>query len=158
MMTEISAADVTEKDLYVTRAFDAPRDVVWKFFTEPALVATWFGPDGFDTPPETVSIDLRVGGHWNLSMVMKESGAAFPVRGVITKCEPSEFLEMRLAADTERGELEDLLLRLQFHDHGEKTRVTLHQGPFEDLDRSETEAGWEMSFVKLDGLLQQRAL
>ncbi|MCU1550121.1 MAG: hypothetical protein JWR36_681 [Glaciihabitans sp.] len=152
-MSDIRPAGVSERDLYVTRAFTAPRALVWRFFTEPELVATWFGPDSFHVPVETISINLEVGGNWNLSMVDDDTGEAFPIRGTITQCDPPEYLEMRLGADTALGELEDIMLRLRFHDHGDKTRVTLHQGPFDDIQRDQTEAGWEMSFVKLDGAL-----
>ena len=156
-MSDMRPADVTERDLYVTRAFDAPRDIVWRFFTEPELIAKWFGPDEYHVPVDTVSITGDVGGEWNLSMVDNASGNAFPVRGVITQYEPPEYLEIRLDADTGVGALEDVVLRLRFHDHGEKTRVTLHQGPFNDLQREQTEAGWEESFVKLDGIFADRA-
>ena len=43
-------------------------------------------------------------------------------------------------------------MHVQFHDHGEKTRVTLHQGPFTEEQRTQTAVGWEMSWVKLDGI------
>jgi uncharacterized protein YndB with AHSA1/START domain len=153
-MTEIDPATVTENDVYVTRAFQAPRDVVWKFFTEPQFLAQWFGPSAFSVPIESVSIDLRVGGHWNLNMRDDVTGDEFPMRGAITVCEPPEYLEMNLQARTETTELEDITLRIQFHDHGEKTRVTLHQGPFEQLEREQTTGGWELSFQKLDAILE----
>ena len=42
-------------------------------------MARWWGPDGFHTPPETVVIDLRVGGQYDLVMVQDSTGAAFPL-------------------------------------------------------------------------------
>src|SRR4051794_32864996 len=51
-----------DQQVLITRIFDAPRDVVFRAWTDPDQVAQWFGPDGFEAPRETVEIDLRVGG------------------------------------------------------------------------------------------------
>ena len=45
---------------------------------------------------------------------------------------------MRMGAQTAAGEAEDVILRIQFHDHGDKTRITLHQGPFDEQFRDMT--------------------
>jgi uncharacterized protein YndB with AHSA1/START domain len=156
-MTEISPQDVTDRDVYITRAFDAPRDVVWKFWTEPELLSEWFGPTTTHVPVETVTVELRVGGRWELSMVDDETGQAYPVRGRITRCEPPEYLEITANAESSEGDLENIVLRVQFHDHGDKTRVTIHQGPFTDEQRDMTAAGWELSFVKLDTVFANRS-
>jgi uncharacterized protein YndB with AHSA1/START domain len=145
-------APVTDLDVYVTRAFAASRPRVWQFFTEPELLAQWFGPDMFTVPVETVDIDLKVGGRWNLSMV-DAAGNSYPITGRITACEPPEYLEVAIAAQTETGELDHVILRLTFHDHGDTTRMTLHQGPLTDEQREQTLVGWEMSWVALDGIL-----
>jgi uncharacterized protein YndB with AHSA1/START domain len=144
---------VTDRDVYVTRAFAAPVSTVWKFWTQPELIARWFGPDGFDVPLDSVVIELEVGGRWNLTMREISTGHLFPITGVITELVPNEYLEVAADASTDSGELEDLGLRITFRDHGEKTRVTLHQGEFTDEQKKETAAGWEMSWVKLDGML-----
>lgn len=152
-MTEITPSEVTDRDVYITRAFAAPRDVVWKFFTQPELLSQWFGPTGVSVPVDSVTVELRVGGTWKLVMVDDASGAHFPMDGIITSCEPPEYLEIRATAHGESGDMENIRLRLQFHDHGEKTRLTLHQGPFTDEQREQTEQGWGLSFVTLDELL-----
>jgi uncharacterized protein YndB with AHSA1/START domain len=157
-MTEISASEVTDRDVFVTRAFDARREVVWKFFTQPELIAQWFGPTGITVPIDSVDVDLTVGGKWVLTMVDDASGEKYPIDGVIRVCEPPEYLEIGVGAQTAVGELENVTLRLQFHDHGGKTRVTLHQGPFTDEQREQTGAGWELSFVKLDAILTDSQL
>jgi uncharacterized protein YndB with AHSA1/START domain len=45
-----------------TRMFDAPRELVWKAWTDPKHLAQWWGPDGFTTT--TDSFDMREGGVW----------------------------------------------------------------------------------------------
>ncbi|MDB6094329.1 MAG: hypothetical protein JWM32_1891 [Verrucomicrobia bacterium] len=55
-----SAAAGESKPFVLSRVFDAPRDVVWKAWTEPQRLQQWFGPKGFSMP--TCSMDLRPGG------------------------------------------------------------------------------------------------
>jgi len=54
-----SAANETER-MVVTRIFDAPRELVWKAWTDPKYVMQWWGPKGFTSP--SCEIDFRVGG------------------------------------------------------------------------------------------------
>jgi uncharacterized protein YndB with AHSA1/START domain len=54
-----SAVDETEQ-MVVTRVFDAPRDLVWKAWTDPKYVMQWWGPKGFTAP--SCRMDFRVGG------------------------------------------------------------------------------------------------
>jgi uncharacterized protein YndB with AHSA1/START domain len=55
-----SRIESTAQELVITRVFDAPRDLVFKAWTEPEQLIRWWGPTGFTTPSFTV--DLRVGG------------------------------------------------------------------------------------------------
>ena len=54
-----SAVNETER-MVVTRVFDAPRELVWKAWTDPQYVMQWWGPKGFTAP--VCKIDFRVGG------------------------------------------------------------------------------------------------
>ena len=49
-----------ERALIITRVFDAPRELVWKAFTDPKRMNEWWGPKGFTV--EHSKMDLRVGG------------------------------------------------------------------------------------------------
>ena len=49
-------------DLYYERTFDAPREAVWKAFTDPQIVPHWWGPIGTTTRVE--EMDVRPGGKW----------------------------------------------------------------------------------------------
>lgn len=57
-MSEKSISDVQR--MVVERIFDAPRELVWKAFTEPEYVQQWWGPNGFTSP--SCRSDFRVGG------------------------------------------------------------------------------------------------
>ncbi len=146
--------EVLDTDVFITRAFDAPRDIVWRFFTEPELLAKWFGPQEVHIDPSTVQVDLHPGGRWNLDMVDNESGEHYPLRATLTVVIPPEYLEgSELSGAAEMSPAESITLRIWLHDHGPKTRMTLHQGPFTPEFRDMTRIGWESSFVKFDAAL-----
>jgi uncharacterized protein YndB with AHSA1/START domain len=52
----------------ITRIFDAARERVWKEWTEPERFADWFGGSESEVPLSTVSMDVRPGGSWRLTM------------------------------------------------------------------------------------------
>jgi uncharacterized protein YndB with AHSA1/START domain len=58
--------DTTNRELKISRVFDAPRKMVFNAFTDPEHIALWWGPDGFTTTT-TVS-DIREGGVWEFVM------------------------------------------------------------------------------------------
>lgn len=55
-----------KKELMVTRVLDAPREIVWKAWTDPAIVQHWWGPKEFTAP--RITSDLRVGGRFVYGM------------------------------------------------------------------------------------------
>jgi uncharacterized protein YndB with AHSA1/START domain len=52
----------------ITRVFEAPRELVWREWTEPERFADWFGGPECEVPLSTVSMDVREGGDWSLTM------------------------------------------------------------------------------------------
>jgi uncharacterized protein YndB with AHSA1/START domain len=58
----------TAEGITITRVFDAPRELVWKEWTEPDCFADWFGGTESEVPLSTVSMDVRPGGLWRLTM------------------------------------------------------------------------------------------
>jgi len=54
------------KDFVISRVFDAPRDLVWKAFTEPERMKQWWGPKGFKVV--AAKMDLRPGGSYHYGM------------------------------------------------------------------------------------------
>ena len=59
---------MTEPDLSITRVFDAPRDRVWREWTDPEAFADWYGGAAAEVPVSSVSMDLREGGAWKATM------------------------------------------------------------------------------------------
>ena len=61
-----NAALVGDREIAAVRVFDAPRDLVWKVWTEPEHIAQWWGPKGFTTT--THKMEVKPGGVWRFVM------------------------------------------------------------------------------------------
>ncbi|HBZ10704.1 MAG TPA: ATPase [Bacillus bacterium] len=72
-----TTVEVEGADLIVNRVFNAPRELVWKAWTEPEHIVNWWGPKGFSI--KTSEIDIRPGGHWRFIMKGPD-GVDFPNR------------------------------------------------------------------------------
>jgi len=143
-------------DLVITRVFDAPRELVYRAFTDPDQLAQWFGPVGFTVPRDTVDIDARVDGHQRFVMVSDENPSfTSPVDARFTEVIENELLVGVQKAEGIPGTQGPVTmsLRLEFHDEGGKTRLLLRQGPFTQEMEDMTREGWLSSFTKLDTLL-----
>jgi uncharacterized protein YndB with AHSA1/START domain len=53
-------SELAERTLTITRVFDAPRELVFKVWSQPDHLVCWWGPKGFTTP--SCQIDFRPGG------------------------------------------------------------------------------------------------
>jgi len=165
-MTESPAAtsgSAPDRELIITRIFDAPRALVYKAFTDPDQVAQWFGPVGYTVPRETVDMDVRVGGHQRLMMVADDD--SYPPGGPVDAVY-DEIVENELIVGHENleGDMAELFgssriaLRIEFHEEtGDKTRLVLRQGPYREDFVGNARDGWESSFGKLDNLLEGRS-
>ena len=58
----------SEYGIRLTRVFDAPRERVWREWTEPERFADWYGGAQCEVPLDSVSMDVRPGGKWRLTM------------------------------------------------------------------------------------------
>lgn len=137
-----------EQQVLITRIFDAPREQVFRAWTDPEEVAAWYGPEQFDTPRERIRIDLRVGGRYELTMVQRDGGGEFSIGYDIIEVVEPELLVLRSDPMPEMGMNEPTITRIELHDHGAKTRMTLTDGPY-PAGRGHAEAGWSAAFDKL---------
>ena len=135
-------------EVLITRIFDAPRELVFRAWTDPDQVAEWYGPEHFDTPRESIRIDLRVGGRYELTMVQRDSGDEFAIGYEIIELVEPELLVLRSDPMPQVGMPDPTVTRGELHDHGDKTRMTLTDGPF-PAGGGHAEAGWDSAFDKL---------
>ena len=145
-------------ELRIERTFDAPRELVYKAFTDPDQIAAWFGPVGYTVPRDTVDVDVRVGGHQRFTMVPDNDSLppAGQVNATFDEVIENELLVGHEDLETEMAEMfgtSRLSLRIELHDEGGKTRLVLVQGPYREDFAGNAREGWGSSFTKLDALL-----
>ena len=78
-MSAASASNQNDREIVITRTFNAPRSLVWEAWTNPKLFVNWWGP--FPTVNPVCEMDLRPGGAFRWVM-MSPDGQQYPVTGV----------------------------------------------------------------------------
>jgi uncharacterized protein YndB with AHSA1/START domain len=150
-MTEQSV--MTEHTIVIERELDAPRDLVWKVWTDPDEVTKWWGPEHFTTPRDTIEFDLRPGGVCRLTMVGPD-GEEYPSDGHFGIVEPPERLSFAEQM-TDHPMIESGETTVEFFDLGEsrtKVVVTSRMICAEELVDMAS-AGWGSQLDKLEALL-----
>lgn len=126
--------------LRLTRSLPAPRDKVFRAWTDPEALTRWWGPDGYATP--IAEVDLRVGGGYRLGMRKLPAGELFYLVGTYREVRPPERLvyTWRWEAEPELGET---LVTVEFHDRGDRTEIVLTQEFFPNAQvRQDHVKGW----------------
>jgi uncharacterized protein YndB with AHSA1/START domain len=141
-----------DQEVLITRIFEAPRERVFRAWTEPDEVAAWYGPEHMQAPRDRIHIDLRVGGRWELTMVQRGGDAEFAIGYEIVELVEPELIVLRSDPMPEMDMHEPVVVRVEFHDHGTKTRMTLSDGPYPS-GAGHAEAGWSAAFGRLKALV-----
>jgi uncharacterized protein YndB with AHSA1/START domain len=144
-----------DQEVLITRIFDAPREHVFKAWTDPDQLAAWYGPEHLETPRDRIHIDLRVGGRYELTMVQPGGDREFSLGYEIVELVEPELLVLRSDPMPEVGMHEPTIVRVELHDHGDKTRMTLSDGPLPSAGRDHAAAGWNAAFDKLAAFVAQ---
>jgi len=151
-----------DEGLVITRTFDAPRERVWKAWTEPEEVKEWWGPKGFTSP--STRIDFRVGGSYLFSMRSPE-GEDYWSTGVYREIDPLNRIVVTDSFADENGNVVpasyygmdegwplETLATLTFEEKDGKTRLTIMSSGISNIsgvDRDNMEQGWRESLDKL---------
>lgn len=118
-----SASETADQDLVLTRIFDAPRELVFKAWTEPERVKRWWGPDRFTNP--VCEVDPRSGGKMRIHM-QGPDGTVYPMTGTFNEVSPPERLVFTTTPlDTQGNALFEILTTVLFEAQGAKTKLTL---------------------------------
>jgi len=91
----------TDREIVLTRIFDAPRAMVFDAFTKPELLKRWFGPRGWSL--DVCEVDLKVGGKWRFVMRGLD-GTSMGMGGVYLEIAPPERLVSTESFDDHPGE------------------------------------------------------
>jgi len=146
----------TERELTISRMFDAPRDLVFKMWTDPTHMAQWWGPHCFTNP--ICNLDARPGGAILIHM-RGPDGVIYPMSGVFREIIAPERLAFTAVAQDQAGNpLLESETTVVFEEHGGKTKVTVHAravgiAPVAPQMLAGMEAGWTQSLERLDALV-----
>ena len=130
----------TETTLRITRVFAAPREKVFRAWTDPEALRKWFAPsDGYTTRiPE---LDLTVGGRYRVEMTSPD-GKVHIVTGAYREVRPPEKLVYTWKWENDPG-MGETLVSVEFHDRGGRTELVLTHELFpSDKARQEHNKGW----------------
>jgi len=142
-----------ERELVIRRTFNAPRELVFRAWTEPQLLAQWSCPRGFSFTEQ--SGELRVGGSFAATMRSPE-GTEHRLRGVYREIVPPERLVFTHWWVDERGSPgPETLVTVTLTEHHGRTEMMFHQGIFASVAAREGhEQGWQSCFERLAELLR----
>ncbi|HEX8905702.1 MAG TPA: SRPBCC family protein [Longimicrobiaceae bacterium] len=118
---EPTTSPTADREIVVTRLVDAPRELVWRVWTEPGHIAKWWGPNGFTNTIH--EMDVRPGGIWRFIMHGPD-GVDYPNRVDYQEVVRPERL-VYLHGDDGGDESRHFHVTVTFADEGGKTRLTM---------------------------------
>jgi len=158
------------EDFVISRTFDAPRDLVWKCFTDPERMKHWWGPKGFKVIAS--KMDLRPGGTYHYGL-QAPNGQAMWGKFVYREIIPPERLVLITSFSDEKGGTTrhpghaswplEMRSTFTFEDvPGGKTKFTVQWAPHNateaevqtfDSNRNSMTQGWSGTFEQLEAYL-----
>jgi uncharacterized protein YndB with AHSA1/START domain len=134
--------NVRQSMLQIRRTFAAPRERVFRAWTEPDELRKWWGAgEGFSAP--IAEVDLRVGGKYRLGMKPPDSDDLYICTGAYREVSPPEKLVYTWAWEGMSTDAEETLVTVEFHDLGGSTEIVVTHELFPDEKaRDEHAQGW----------------
>ncbi len=160
-----SEKEPVEQVVLITREFDAPRESVWKAWTDCDRLMRWWGPKDFTTP--TCKINLRSGGQFQNCMRSPE-GRDYCSKGIYREVIPLDRMVFTDSFADEQGNIVpathygmsadypvEMLVSVTFEEIDGKTKLSLQHklGPVPASERDLCEQGWSESLDKLASYL-----
>jgi uncharacterized protein YndB with AHSA1/START domain len=138
----------TDQGITVTRVFDAPRERVWREWTEPERFADWFGGGEAEVPVHTVSMDVRPGGSWRATMFAGPERREIQWKGEYREVVEPERLVLTLS--DQPGEADELIT-VVLTDLGDgRTEMLFQQrGRMAAEQYKAAEQGWSSFFDRI---------
>jgi len=142
----------SKNELVITRVFDAPRDLVFEVWIDPAHVAQWWGPHMFKTTVR--EMDVRPGGRWYYVM-RGPDGNDYAFDGVFLDVAKPERLVFEGAIHGDASQ--KVWTEVTFAQEGDRTKITVHQvfGFESDATRG-APIGWNQQLDRLVAYLAKR--
>ncbi len=160
MTAAMKANSLAEREVTITRVFDAPRGLVFKAWTDAKQLAQWWGPQGFTNT--VCEIDARAGGALRIHMRAPD-GAVYPMKGVIQEIvEPERLVFTNIAVDAAGNHLLEGLTTVTFAEERGKTKLTMHTRAVAVAEAAVAylqgmEMGWTQSIDRLAAFVARAA-
>ena len=150
------SSPAAESELRITRVFDAPRELVFKTWTDPSTMLAWWGP-AF-CPAKQVDMDVRPGGRWRCCLASEVHGGDLWQGGVFRKVNPYDLLEFTFVFEAGGDMGVENVVTIEFFEEGNKTRMQFRQAPFPSAkQRGANNDGWSNMFDRLETYLKAKA-
>jgi uncharacterized protein YndB with AHSA1/START domain len=158
-MNQKNRAEVTlpsDREILVTRVFDAPRDLVFRAHTDPALIPLWWGQRHSTTV--VTQLDVRPGGGWRF-VQRSPDGSEYGFRGEFREIAAPERIVQTFEFEGMPGHI--VLQNLAFAEQDGKTTLTTREVYASQEDRdgmiaSGMESGMHETYARLDELLAKQ--
>ena len=160
MPATVQTKPLAEREVTITRVFDAPRALVFRAWTDAEQLARWWGPKGFTNP--VCKIDARVGGKLRIHM-RGPDGTVYPMNGEIREIvAPERLVFSNIALDAAGNHLLKGLTTVTFAEEKGKTTLVLRTRAVAVVDYAAAylqgmEAGWTQSIDRLQTLMSEGA-
>lgn len=109
----------SDTEIHITRVFNAPRELVYRAHTDPALIPRWWGPE--ETTTVVDKMDVRPGGKYRFIHTAPDGGE-YIFHGEFRELVPPERLVQTSSLEGQPGEI---IETLTFEEHGGKTTLTI---------------------------------
>jgi uncharacterized protein YndB with AHSA1/START domain len=147
---------VTADGISITRVFDAPRERVWKEWTDPEAFADWFGGPDSEVPLSTVAMDVRPGGSWRLTMYAEPGRREIHWHGEYREVAEPERLVFTITDRPGEDALELVMVELTDVGDGRTEMVFQQRGGGLSADEYERAGqGWGVFFDRIAARLAE---
>jgi uncharacterized protein YndB with AHSA1/START domain len=117
-----ASTNISDREIVISRVFDAPRELVWEAWTNPEHVAQWWGPNGFTTTIK--KMDFRVGGVWK-HVMHGPDGIDYPNSSVFKEIVKPERIVFAHGGRREGGPGAHFVATWTFEALDKQTRLTM---------------------------------
>ena len=145
-------AGIDDRELVMTRRFDAPRALVFKAWTDPVHAIRRWGPRHY--PAIMLEMDPRPGGRWRGCLKSTDDGSLKPQSGVFREVWSPERLVFTFGWDEPGGRGPETLVTIDFLEEESVTLMQFRQGRFNTAPNCEGHRfGWSSTFDRLEEIL-----
>ena len=153
-MAEPSSTGASEYGIRIRRVFDAPRERVWREWTDPESFADWYGGPDWEVPLSSVTMDVRPGGALRLTMFgPPQDRRRIDWEGGYLEVDPPERLVFKISDQPGEDAFELVTIVLTDLGDGRTEMLFEQRGSMTPEEYERATDGWGTFFDRLDARL-----